>query len=65
MDKVLLKFVADVLYAKKLICSEEIEAIYDAVTPQDLDDIFEKMLRGEFNVYKKGESYYRIDARED
>lgn len=57
MDKVLLKFFADVLYLKEQLCSEELEDIYDAKSPSDLDDIFEKMMRGEYNVYKRGESY--------
>ena len=59
MDKVLLKFFADVLYVKGLICSEEIDDIYDVATPKDLDKVFEKMMNGGYNVYKKGESYYK------
>jgi predicted metal-binding protein len=57
MDKVLLKFFADVLYLKEQLCSEELEDIYEAKTPIDLDNIFEKMMRGEYNVYKRGETY--------
>lgn len=59
MDKITIKFIADLLYIKGKLCMEELEDIYDAKTPFDLDDIVEKMLRGEYNVYKKrvGESY--------
>lgn len=59
MDKVVLKFLADVLYIKGFICFEEFDAIMDAKNPSDLDDIVEKMIRGEFNVYKQGEGYVR------
>lgn len=52
-----LGFIADVLYIKGLICYEELEAIMDAHSTRDLGDIVEKMLRGEYNVFKKGESY--------
>lgn len=57
MDKIVLKFFADVLYLKGYLYYEELEAIYDAKTPEDLDAIFEKMMRGEFSAYRKGEAY--------
>jgi hypothetical protein len=57
MDKTLLQFFADVLYLKGLLCYEELEAILEAKNPSDLEGIFEKMLRGEYNVYRKGEPY--------
>lgn len=57
MDKVVLKFFADVLYLKGLLCYEELEAIMEATNPSDLEVIFEKMYRGEYNVYKRGEPY--------
>lgn len=60
MDKVVLGFVADVLYLKGLICFEELEGIMDAKDPADLGDVFEKMIRGEYNVYKRGEPYTNI-----
>lgn len=56
--KVLLKFFADVMYVKGLLCSEELEDIMEARTLFDLDNIFEKMMRGGYNAYKKGESYW-------
>lgn len=58
-DKVVLKFVADVLYIKKIICAEELEAIMEAKYFSDLDCITEKMLGGEYNALKRGESYLR------
>jgi hypothetical protein len=61
-DKVLLKFLSDVLYAKGLLNSDEIDDIYDATSVQDLDVIFERMLGGEYNNNRRGESYYRVDV---
>lgn len=57
MDKLALGFLADVLYIKGIICFEEFEAIQEVNHPSDLNDIVEKMLRGEFNAYRKGEGY--------
>lgn len=57
MDKLTLGFIADVLYLKGIICFEELDAIMNATNPTDLEVIFEKMFRGEFNVYRKGEPY--------
>lgn len=57
MDKTLVGFLADVLYMKGIVCYDEFEAIMDAKNEQDLGNVVERMLRGEFNVYKKGESY--------
>ena len=63
MDKVLLKFFADVLYIKGLLCYEEIDDVYNAKSLSDLDEIIYKMERGEYNVYR-GESYNYIEPRE-
>lgn len=57
MDKLVLKFFADVLYLKGILCFEELEAIGDAKNAEDLERIFERMYRGDFNVYKRGEPY--------
>jgi hypothetical protein len=46
---------ADVLYLKGVLCFEELEAIQNASTIVDLSNIFEKMIGGEYNVYKRGE----------
>lgn len=58
--KELLKFIADVLYMKGIICYEEIDAIYDVRNGDDLEKIVEKMNDGSFNVYKKGEGYWHV-----
>jgi hypothetical protein len=50
-------FLADVLYLKGFICYDEFEDIMNAHNDVDLGVIVEKMLRSEYNVYKKGESY--------
>lgn len=57
MDKTALGFLADVLYIKGLIYFDEFEAIMEASTPQDLGEIVEKMLRGEYTGHRKGEPY--------
>ena len=59
MDKITLKFLADVLYIKGWICFEMFEDIMEAKIPDDLDDIVEKLIKGEYNVYRKGEGYIR------
>jgi hypothetical protein len=57
MEKLAIGFLADVLYIKGIICYEEFEAMQNARRPSDLDNIVEKMLRGEYNAYRKGEGY--------
>lgn len=57
MDKVLLKFIADVLYVKGYIYYSEFEAMMEACNADDLDRIIEGMLNDEFKGYKKGEGY--------
>lgn len=51
MDKVTLKFLADVLYVKAIISLEEYEAILDVETMRCLDIIVDKMLREDYNNY--------------
>ena len=65
MDKIAIQFFADVLYLKGLLCYEELEAILDAQSPEDLDMVFEKMFRGQFNPYKRGEPYTDFTVRGD
>lgn len=57
MDKLTLKFIADILYVKGILCLEELRAIDDISNPADLDEVFDRILRGDFNVYKRGEAY--------
>lgn len=64
MDKTVLKFLADVLYLKGLLCAEEIEDILDAKNGDDLEVIFDKMFRGDYNVYKRGEVYTNYSPRD-
>lgn len=59
MDKVVLKFLADILYIKGIICFEEFDDVMNSKDFTDLDNITEKMIRGEYNVYRKGEGYVR------
>ena len=55
--KLVLGFLADVLYIKGIICLDEFETILEAKNAQDVGDIVERMLRGDFNAYKRGEGY--------
>lgn len=57
MDKVVLKFLADVLYIKGVVCYEEFEAVMDAKSSFDLDKIVDRILRSDFNIHRRGEGY--------
>lgn len=57
MDKVVLKFIVDVLYIKGYIYHSEFEAMMEVRKADDLDRIVEGMLNDEFKGYKKGEGY--------
>lgn len=56
MDKVTLKFLADVLYIKGVFCIEELEDVMNACNPSDLDVIIDKMLDDKYYP-KRGETY--------
>lgn len=56
LDKITLKFLADVLYIKGVICSEELEDILEVKTINDLDIIIDKMLDDAY-ILKRGETY--------
>lgn len=58
MDKLLVKFLADVLYLKEVICFEEYEGIMDIRSYSDMDEVFEKMMKEEYNAYRRGEIIY-------
>lgn len=55
--KLVLAFMADVLYIKGVICLDELDTIYDAQNAEDIQLIVDRMLRGDFNAYKRGEGY--------
>lgn len=59
MDKIVLKFLADVLYVKGKLTLEEYEAIMQAKNSSDLDNIIDRMLRDDFKTLLRGESYVR------
>lgn len=48
---------ADILYIKGILCYEELEAIQDIKNAEDVGAFIERLLRGDFNVYKRGEVY--------
>jgi len=57
MDKLVLGFIADILYMKGVICYDEFEAIMDVRTPKDLQTVTDKILNEEYNPNKRGEAY--------
>lgn len=57
IDKGVLGFIADVLYIKGIICYEEFEDMMEAKDVEDLGSITEKLLRSDYNVFKRGEGY--------
>lgn len=56
MDKICLKFFADVLYIKGFLLYDEYEDIMEVESIDDLDVIVDKMLKEEYNP-KRGEGY--------
>lgn len=54
MDKAVLGLLADILYIKEIIEYDELMAINKIRTPTDINPLIDKMLRGEFNGYRKG-----------
>ena len=63
MDKILLKFIADVMYIKGIIYFSEYESILDVCTIEDLDEVVERMLHSDFSPYMRGEAYVEIAER--
>lgn len=58
LDKIVLKFLADVLYVKEIINIGEYDDILDSRNGHNLDEIIDKMLGGDYiALHKKGESY--------
>jgi hypothetical protein len=55
--KVVLGLLADILYIKGHICYDEFEALQEVRNEHDVYAFTERLLRGEFNVYKRGEHY--------
>lgn len=51
----MLKFFSDLLYIKGILCFDEYDAIMESCTPTDLDNVFEGIMRGTFNNYRRGE----------
>ena len=54
-NKVLLKFISDLLYLKGLICFEEYEDIMSMSCCSDCDVVIEKIFKEEYNVYRRGD----------
>ena len=52
-----IQLMADILYIKGIICHDEFECLLDIQTSSDAEKFTEKLLCGDFNVYKRGEHY--------
>lgn len=60
MDKLVLGFIADLLYLKGIITYHEFEDIQSVKQAEDVEHIIEKMLRGEYDdLRQQGEGYVR------
>lgn len=57
MDKLVIQLFADILYIKGIICYDEMDTIMKMKTPQDVEAFTERLLRGEFSAFKRGEIY--------
>lgn len=55
MDKITIKFFADLMYIKGIICFDEYEDIMSCCTEGCLDKVIEKMLKDEYNPYLRGD----------
>lgn len=55
--RVVAELLADILFLKNIICFEEYEAIMEIKNSSDVEAFTDKLIRGEFNVYKRGEHY--------
>lgn len=55
--RVAIQLLADLLYIKGIICYDEFEYLLDIRTSKDAEQFTEKLLCGDFNVYKRGEHY--------
>jgi len=53
MWKLALGLIADILYMKGILCYEELDAIYNVKDAEDIDKVSDKIIRGDFNVYKQ------------
>ena len=61
MDKTVIKFFADVMYLKGVICHDEFLCIMEACSSADLEEIVEKILNEEFNVLR-GKNKAKIEV---
>lgn len=55
--KVVIALFGDILYEKGVLCFEELEALFNIKDISDVELFTERLMRGEFNVYKRGEHY--------
>lgn len=55
--KIIVALFADILYAKGVINLDELNGLYDIRTIEDVSKYSDKILRGDFNAYLKGEHY--------
>ena len=57
MDKLVIQLFGDILYHKGILNADEYESLLDTKCVNDLNAYMERMYRGEFDAYKRGEHY--------
>lgn len=55
--KIVIALFGDILYAKGVINLDELNGLYDIRNVQDVSAYTDKMLRGDFNAYLRGEHF--------
>lgn len=55
--RVIIGLFADIMYNKGLLCFEEMDALLEITSAEEAYIFSDKLLRGDFNVYKRGEIY--------
>lgn len=55
--KLLIKLFGDILYIKGIINADELDGLLDLQDARELDAYTDRLLRGDFNAYKRGEHY--------
>lgn len=61
--KIIIGLFADILYMRGLLCFDEMESLLDIKNESDVFAFSERLLRGDFNAYKRGEIYSESIAR--
>lgn len=63
MDKLAIGFLADILYIKAIISFDEYDAIQKIKKAEDIQEVVDRMLRGDYSAHRKGEGYITTGTR--